>query len=617
MVATNTRLSTKFKPPFFHKGLLPKGHYYSLTWGIAYEFGGMTTVALDRSSAFARQDNRQVEILTLSPEMKAQDRENELHAEERIDRRVKIRNLWKDLTSWPERSLQRMVGTLDIADDAAADMLRRSGTEWSEFRKADDGTVLQIDRYHDRGHLLVTDRFDMHTRGKRKGRRITLFDRSQNIIGQWATARAFYHAWLDVVFDGKPTYLISDSSFTGALVHDYRRDNVILCQVMHNHYLQHPKGDKLGELSPGKFEFLSHLDSFDLVTTLTDRQRLDMADANLSTDRLRTVSNLTDDLQGDPTTTRDRRSGAMIARLTGQKRVDDAVNAVSKAITLGSNAQLDIYGEGPKRPILERLIRDLDVTEAVRLHGHTSGAKHKFRTASFSLLTSRFEGQGLVILESMSAGCIPIAYDCDYGPAEIITNGVDGFLIPEGDIDSCATAILRMADMSDAELEEMRRAAIARAADFFEYPIVARWGEVLAEKTFEPIPRLNDLQAHLASAVVTDDSINLTVHMNGAGGMSEIGSGQAFVSWRAREGSFFGRVPATTNHHELWASIPSLRLVPLPSGLIDISVDLVQGRSFNRSRVSSDNSRISNEAELVALYTTAHGNLSARIGLQA
>src|SRR5699024_2278961 len=371
MDATDTRLSKKLKPPLLHKGLLPKGHYYSLTWGIAYEFGGMTTVALERSSAFARQDNRQVEILTLSPEMKTQEREKELHAEKRIDRRVKIRNLWKDLTSWPERNLLRMVGTLDIADDAATDVLRRSGTEWSEFRKADDGTVLQIDRYHDRGHLLVTDRFDMHTRGKRKGRRITLFDRSQNIIGQWATSRAFSHALLDVVFDGKPTYLISDSSFTGALVHDYRRDNVVLCQVMHNHYLKHPKGDKLGELSSGKFEFLSHLDSFDLVTTLTDRQRLDMADANLSTDRLRTVSNLADDLQGDPTATRDRRGGAMIARLTGQKRVDDAVNAVSKAITSGSNAQLDIYGEGPKRPILERLILDLDVTEAVHLHGYT------------------------------------------------------------------------------------------------------------------------------------------------------------------------------------------------------------------------------------------------------
>ncbi|AZU01609.1 hypothetical protein CXR29_13640 [Brevibacterium linens] len=59
----------------------------------------MTTVALERSSAFARLDNRRVEILTLSPEMKGRDRERELHEAGTLDRKVKIRNLWQDLTS--------------------------------------------------------------------------------------------------------------------------------------------------------------------------------------------------------------------------------------------------------------------------------------------------------------------------------------------------------------------------------------------------------------------------------------------------------------------------------------------------------------------------------------
>ena len=73
----------------------------------------MTTVALERSSAFARLDNRHVEILTLSPEMKGLDRERELREAGAIDRRVKIRNLWQDLTTWSDRKLRRMIGTVD------------------------------------------------------------------------------------------------------------------------------------------------------------------------------------------------------------------------------------------------------------------------------------------------------------------------------------------------------------------------------------------------------------------------------------------------------------------------------------------------------------------------
>jgi poly(glycerol-phosphate) alpha-glucosyltransferase len=603
-------LTPRIRHRFPHKGLLPEGRHYALTWGIAYEFGGMTTVVLDRSSAFARQDNRRVEILTLSPEMKTQDRDKELHADKRIDRRVKIRNLWKDLTAWPDRKLRRMVGTLDVEERAIEDVVPRAEDCWSEYRKADDGILLQVDRYHDRGHLLVIDRMDMGKRGKRSGRRITLFDRAQNIIGQWPTARAFYHAWLDVVFDEKPTYLISDSSFTGALIHDYRRDNVILCQVMHNPFLQDPRDHIHGELSRGKSEFLKHLDSFDLVPTLTEQQQLDMTSAGLSAGRVRTVSNLTDDLHGDPTAPRDRRRGAMIARLSKQKRVEDAVRAIGTAVSSDPGIRLDVYGDGTDRPMLERLVDDLGVKRSVMLHGHTPGAKQNFHTASFSLLTSRFEGQGLVILESMSAGCIPIAYDIAYGPGDIIEDGVNGFLVPPGDTEACAATILRTVAMREDEVETMRRAGIARAADYFERPIVQRWGEVLAERTFDPIIKLDNPHATISSASVRDDSIVLDIQVQGIG--DDIPE-SVFVSWSSRAGAFFGRVHATLEGHKVHATIPTSRLTTIPPGLVDISIDFVHGRSFNRARLASDNSAITNESESVSLYTTAHGNLSARI----
>lgn len=602
-------IQQKYPHRFPHRGVLPEGHYYTLTWGISYGFGGMTTVALERSSAFARQDNRQVEILTLSAELKDQDRERELRAEGRIDRRVHLRNIWKDLTSWPDRRLRKMVGTSEPDHTAINDVLKRSGSDWTEVRRGSEENDLQVDRYRDSGALLVSDRLDMNRRGIRGGRRISLFDREQNVIAQWSTARAFYQAWLDVVIGSKPSYLISDSSFAGGLVVDYRRDNVILCQVVHNHFLDNPNGSKFGELTERKFNYMSRLDSFDVVTTLTDQQRLDMEEAALS-GRFRTVSNLTEKMKGDASTPRVRELGAMVARLVPQKRVEDAIRAIDKVSAQAPGVTLDVYGEGEDRQELADLMDGIGIIDSVRLHGHISGAKVNFLSSAFSLLTSRFEGQGLAVLESMSAGCVPICYDIDYGPSDIIEDGVNGFLVPPGDVDALAQAILRFLSMPEDEVEKMRRAAMARAADFYEAPIIRRWGEVLGEQSFEPIVHLDPLRAVLTEATSTDENIDVIIDLESP---AEYKPDGVYISWKSRIGHFYGRVEAKFDHGVVRATIPTSRLLLIPKGNLDISVDLVSGRSFNQARIKSDNSNISNLGDSVRLYTTKHDNLSGQV----
>src|SRR5699024_11013026 len=103
-----------------------------------------------------------------------------------------------------------------------------------------------------------------------------------------------------------------------------------------------------------------------------------------------------------------------------------------------------------------------------------------FKSASFSLLPSLFEGQGLVVIESMASGCIPIAYDIKYGPASRIEHGVDGFLVPAGNVEKLAETIRHVVDMDEGVLMAMRTAAVAKAEQYQPKKIVARWGEVLS-----------------------------------------------------------------------------------------------------------------------------------------
>lgn len=612
MNATHGRYSspTIYQHRLPHNGLLPEGNYYTFTWGIAEEFGGMTTVVLERSSAFAKVDNRRVEILTLSPEMKDGTREKELRSKGHLDRRVKIRNVWADLLTRRDRKLSDLIGEHEEIQNPFDDVLPRTSDSWTETRTDADGAVLQVDRYRDDGTLLVSDRQDLRKRGRRGGRRITLFNRKRKPVGQWSTARAFYHSWFDSVFTDKRAFLISDSSFAGGLVHDYRRDNVILCQVIHSHFLRDPASGVHGELSPDKLEILSHLDSYDLVASLTNQQREDMAHSQLATSNLRTVSNFTSNLHGSPDAPRDPRKGAMIARLVHAKRVSDAVSAVHQASEIVPGITLDVYGDGKNRDDLETMTENLGAAGLITFHGHTPGARRHFLDASFSLLTSRSEGQGLVILESMSAGCIPIAYEIPYGPADIITDGVNGFLIRDGDTDALAEAISRFTTMRENERRTMRAAAVRRASDFFAHRIVSSWGNVFAEQSFDALTPISSGVAELIEATLTSDSIDFKIKIESPLLPSPEA---AYLVWKARKGGHFGRIAGSIDGARFSTTVPLTRFAEIPQGLIDISVDLVNVRDFQRIRISSDDSRIKNSSDHLTLYSTAHGNLSARI----
>src|SRR5699024_11936079 len=103
---------------------------------------------------------------------------------------------------------------------------------------------------------------------------------------------------------------------------------------------------------------------------------------------------------------------------------------VHRARLAGTGATADIYGVADEsQESLQTLIQGLNTADSIALRGYDPRARQRFEDSSFTLLTSEYEGQGLVLLESMAAGCIPIAYDIKYGPADIITDGVDGFLV--------------------------------------------------------------------------------------------------------------------------------------------------------------------------------------------
>ncbi|MFB8387601.1 glycosyltransferase [Microbacterium sp. NPDC055910] len=155
----------------------------------------------------------------------------------------------------------------------------------------------------------------------------------------------------------------------------------------------------------------------------------------------------------------------MLNRLAAGKRVDHAVRAFPRVVERVPDAHLDVYGDGPERERLQALIDELGLVAHVVLRGPTDDPGRALRAASAYLSTSAYEGQGLSIVEALADGCPVVSYDAPYGPRELLGRG-GGLLVPDGDIDALADAIVRV--LADPELHHrlaVEGAQSARAVD--------------------------------------------------------------------------------------------------------------------------------------------------------
>lgn len=118
-----------------------------------------------------------------------------------------------------------------------------------------------------------------------------------------------------------------------------------------------------------------------------------------------------------------------VGRLETQKNFQSLIRAFKFVIANHQDWKLEIWGEGSQKENLNNLIKTLHLEKNIMLKGPTENMSEVYSGADILVMSSSYEGWGLVLTEAMAHSVPVISYDCPCGPKDIIQNGYNGILV--------------------------------------------------------------------------------------------------------------------------------------------------------------------------------------------
>jgi glycosyltransferase involved in cell wall biosynthesis len=215
----------------------------------------------------------------------------------------------------------------------------------------------------------------------------------------------------------------------------------------------------------------------DVLTVLTAADERDYSAALHGPARIERIPNAVRTLDGGAPRL-DARVVVAAGRLETQKGFDLLIDAWERVAARHPDWQLRIHGSGPRRADLRKMILERGLYDRIFLMGRTRHMGAALAAGSIFVLSSRFEGFGMVIVEAMSKGLPVVSFDCPRGPGEIVRHRRDGILVPNGDVEGLANGLLEL--IEDAPKRRGYGAeAKENARSFAVAAIAERWEELL------------------------------------------------------------------------------------------------------------------------------------------
>lgn len=168
-----------------------------------------------------------------------------------------------------------------------------------------------------------------------------------------------------------------------------------------------------------------------------------------------------------------------VGRLSAEKGYDRLLKIWKRVSPQHQDWSLEFFGDGKLHHMLTNMIHDLQLLN-VTINPPTPHISEEYSKSAICVMTSHFEGFSLVLLEAIRHGLPCIAFDCPFGPASIIKDGICGYLIEENSIEQYAQKLSLLMDQEDI-WKSLSKEAIKRGEDFSVETVMNRWRQLFED----------------------------------------------------------------------------------------------------------------------------------------
>ncbi|MGG0276172.1 glycosyltransferase [Bacillus rhizoplanae] len=501
---------------------------YIMNSSIDTNRGGLTRVMFERASGLSAK-GYDVSLLTIDYSERYEEIEQELHETNRLSKSVHILNVYDYYKKKNTR--------IDITDEQVASYQVENGLDEEGFivqknsyenRKEaryfnNEGIYVKYKKWNNEGEVLFIDYFNENrTRLKRveygkdktikkvtyftyenkakqeiyyttdgfpylnvslheetgKPHLIFVFDRenAESLCFGGSNPNLLFHAhWIQSLCEShteKPI-IINDGIF---LTHTLLKVDPKVATRISTIHLNHFDSPFIegSPIRPSHKHLLDNFGKLDALVLLTENQseliKKQFGDFKNSY-VIPNSTAFTDVYKGD----KDSKLISMVGRYHSQKAIDDAIKAFKIVVKNHPDAKFEIYGNGPLENELKKLIHDFGLEEQVKLNKYTTDLVQVYGKSLFTILSSRYEGFGLVILESMYQSTPVISYDVPFGPKDIIDNGENGILVENKNIGELANKMTYLLDNPEIAIEMGQKAHEKVLNNYSSEDYIEKW----------------------------------------------------------------------------------------------------------------------------------------------
>lgn len=166
-----------------------------------------------------------------------------------------------------------------------------------------------------------------------------------------------------------------------------------------------------------------------------------------------------------------------VGKQSYQKGYDRLLKSWQKVHAENPQWQLEIYGKFDASEGLETLAKSLHIENSVHFFEPQKNIIANYLESSIYVMSSRFEGFGMVLIEAMACGIPCVAFNCPFGPSDIITNEIDGFLVENGNTNALAEKLNLLIEDTELRLK-MGQHAKENVKRFLPENIMQQWDEL-------------------------------------------------------------------------------------------------------------------------------------------